>query len=123
MTNYIEEMMKMAGVELKIVGCQSYIRTDNCDGLSCDSCNWYNTNKCYPNFTAEKQIELLKLIIEDNVIGFFKITQGLDKDYILFYEGCRSQHQDFTQALAQLTTELMNAGELDKEKVKEILEG
>lgn len=32
------------------------------------------------------------------------------------------QFPDFTQALAQLTTELMNAGELDKEKVKEILE-
>lgn len=30
--------------------------------------------------------------------------------------------KDFTQALTQLTTELMNAGELDKQNVKEILE-
>lgn len=117
MTNYIELMMETAGCKEKPCPKDEY--DELCKKY--EFCN--NAPHCviYPDFTATKQLELIKLIVEDNVIGFFKITQGLSKDYILFYEGCKSQNKDFTQALAQLITELMNASELDKEEVKEIL--
>lgn len=143
MTNYIEEMMRTAGVKPKYIytvkGQSTTLRVE---------ANWLiwkfkdrkkksvfkvvKVNKYNPDFTAEKQLEIIKLMIvlaerthsqlqiekKDNVWIMYII--GYDSDF----EGTYSvQSQDFTQALAQLTTELMNAGELDKTKVKEILEG
>ncbi len=123
--NHIEEMMKTAGCmpEKRFKECKENAKNIGlCHKYPCIKCESSVFVDKYPDFTAEKQLEIIKLIIKDDVIGFFKITQGLSKDYILFYNNCRAQHKDFTQALAQLTTELMKAGELDKDKVKEVLE-
>lgn len=141
MTNFIEEMMQTAGVEptkiikefptyeaaskfgFKLTGTPKLNKgkfeigsyTNNVDVFQV---HWSE----YPTFTAEKQLEIIKLI--SNKLG----TPGIDIIFFdgtyNFYTGLRfgSSHKDFAQALAQLTTELMRAGELDKEKVKEILQ-
>lgn len=116
MTNFIEQMMKTAGVETR----PKCTKKRKCEDYNCINCDKQGYK--YPTFTAEKQLELIKLI--SNKLG----TPGIDIIFFdgtyNFYTGLRfgSSHQDFAQALAQLTTKLMKAGELDKEKVREIFE-
>ena len=128
MTNCIEEMMETADV------CGDSI-CSNCDrnapgdtlGLFCNGCMSID-EMIYPDFTAEKQLEIIKLIGKfkdfncffDNRSRRWFFSAGLELPVCFDFQ---EENTDFTQALAQLTTELMNAGKLDKEKVKEILEG
>lgn len=113
MTNHIENMMKTAGVTSDFI--PRYIN----GGVAT---YWYLSE--YPEFTAEKQLELIKLIAKtyafyslfDNTKSQeWRIGSVLSFDY-------KVKNKDFEQALAQLTTGLIKAGELDKSKVKEILE-
>lgn len=129
MTDYIEEMMETAGCEEK--RCPNNVYDELCKKY--EFCNNAPHCKIYPDFTAEKQLELIKLISTNRIGKDYKILE-IDRDEIdnLYYfsltnkeDKCQSTYvsnKDFTQALAQLTIELMNAGELDKNKVKEILE-
>lgn len=140
MTNHIEEMMRTAGVEPQYfynVMLQDTIKPEERFPLrSCTKgevisycrdkkyygyCKVNKVIKTYPDFTAEKQLEIIKLLFGGtyDFNGFF----GSDNKYHLHLKSLMAFNQDFTQALAQLTTELMKAGELDKEKVKGILEG
>lgn len=115
MIDYIEQMMKTAGVQK---GIPIYDR-GVCIAIAKDR---------FPDFTAEKQLEIIKLIADsDNGaggIGIFKIAD----DYYCTPEhywqiGKRAtKSQDFAQALAQLTAELMEMDKLDKKKIKEILQ-
>lgn len=142
MTNHIEEMMKTA----EINGNYNYFveeKTLNIPRLDKHVVDKYeirhinfglgyykvwSVRKEYPDFTAEKQLEIIKLI---GLERGFKIIPNEGYDYMLSedtyakYELNKQGYSmtDFTQALANLTTELMNAGDLDKEKVKGILEG
>lgn len=79
------------------------------------------------NFTAEKQLEIIKLIgFSDYSISIYKKGRGAISVAVepnTFKYSYSARAQDFTKALAELTTELMKANELDKEKVKGILEG
>lgn len=132
----IDEMYEKYGIKQKITcthaECPQFsrVKRDKCPATNNEpneECLKYakftTAKRVYPDFTAEKQLALIKWIVKDNIIGFFKITQGLSKDYILFYEGCKSQHEDFTQALAKLTTELYySLPEAQRQEVKEILE-
>lgn len=120
MTNHIEEMLKTAGLEGEF-----YATWDSQETQMKNFQEWTK----YPDFTAEKQLEIIKLIIDKcHTLDIFK---GWAKGSIYYFgsmeEGnmyrYNGRNKDFTQALAQLTTELMNAGELDKSKLKEILEG
>ncbi len=102
MTNYIEEMMKTAGVEPYP---QEILLSNEYE---------------YPDFTPAKQLEIIKLIfkkcfidIQDNNIKFTyydsPITYNMDLN-------------DFAQNLAALVNNIWRKlTELDKEKVKEIL--
>lgn len=115
--NNIEEMMKTAGIQKQWV---EYSRED------IEGCIQLGKKAIYPDFTAEKQLELIMLI---GLERGFKIIPNEGYDYMLSedtyakYELNKQGYSmtDFPQALAQLTTELMKAGGLDKEKVKEIL--
>lgn len=118
MTNYIEEMMKTAGVNLLPLDC------DRCgaQGFALGQCAEVDCKRAYPDFTTEKQIEIIKLIIKSTFtlqiwkMGMSAIEyENVDYDY-------NSCLDNFEQDLAHITTQLMNAGELDKSKVKEILE-
>jgi len=113
MTNYIDEMIKTAGVKGKWIKYETET-TDGCINLG--------SKLTYPDFTAEKQLEVIKLIANEQDFYFYgsgiSVQAGDDaKEFEVLIK------KNFPEALAQLTTELMNAGELDKEKVKEILEG
>lgn len=122
MTNYIEEMMKTADCKKQIMCEWTCKDAEKCNA----SCEHFETKQdVYPPFTAEKQLEVIKLITQNGTLSTLQIEYYIkEKDYKLStYQKVSNYNQDFTQALAQLTTELMNAGELDKEKVKGILEG
>lgn len=142
MTNHIENMMRTAGVE------EQYYSFMSADGntytweLNEDGNEKYNMRFIgrpvlkQRNFTTEKQLEIIKLIgdiyIQSTCIkyGVYAVSDGYyDRDYEeydaeLKYEKCFNygDKNPFEQALAQLTTELMNTGDLGKQKVKEILE-
>lgn len=155
--DYITEMMETAGVESQYfydVILQDTIKPEEKFPLrSCTKgevisycrdkkyygyCKVNKVIKIYPAFTAEKQLEIIKLIIEKN--GFCGFTNFRDKDKwsiscgFTFPIGPKPEKginfnptfrkcETFDQALAQLTTELMKAQELDKKKVKGVLEG
>lgn len=126
MTDYIEQLMKTAGVKPTV----TYFEKVN---PLAEISSAKSVTKAR-NFTAEKQLELIKLLSKNRIGKDYKILE-IEQDEIdnLCYfsltnkdNRCQSTYvsnQDFTQALAQLTIKLMNAGELDKEKVKEIFEG
>lgn len=122
MTNFVEQMMKTAG----------FSQTDIPQYLNDYTYNFWLANE-YPPFTAEKQLELVKLILcSDDIDELNQYYNEIRKCYVFnalslpdeagFKSSWTAENQDFTQALAQLTTELMKAGELDKEKVREVLE-
>lgn len=115
--NHIEEMMETAGVTLIENNCQ------DCP-YNMEECRaYYCADFKYPDFTAEKQLELIKLIgLQGNVCIAKRHYGNCNWMITTHHKNGAGDNQDFTEALAQLTTELMNAGELDKEKVKEILQ-
>lgn len=106
--NYIEEMMKTVGIEK---GKPIY---DHGICIAMDKNN-------YKDFTTEKQIEIIKLIGKAPGLhylgrGTWALSESSGEKNIKIKNG------NFIQALARLTIELMYAGKLDKNKVKEILE-
>ncbi len=131
MTNYIEEMMLTAGIEQEEEKyCFWECRKPELENVPCvnTSCKFYRHKILpFPDFTPEKQLEIIKLIGKTKDFNCFWSEN--DKEWF-FSAGLtlpicfdfQESNKDFSQALAQLTTELMKAGELDKEKVKEILE-
>lgn len=119
--NHIEKMMKTAGVTLIENKCQDCpYNMEECRAYYCPDFK-------YPDFTAEKQLEIIRLI---GLERGFKIIPNEGYDYILSedtyakYELNKQGYSmtDFPQALAQLTTELMKADKLDKEDINRILE-
>lgn len=120
--NYIEQMMKMSGVEQEEEKyCYWECKNPELRNIACNNtqCTHYrHVIHPYPPFTAEKQLELIKLISDFRLYAMEDGTYDIRGRYIEVTD----TKGNFSQALAQLTTELMNAGELDKEKVKEVLE-
>ena len=106
MINYIEEMMKITGVEKYLVTTTDY--TKNPINIHIEKLNT-------PIFTAEKQLEIIKMMDGITIKSDCFIVQDLN--LVMYFNG-----KDFTQALAQLTIELIYLGKLDKNKVKGILE-
>lgn len=146
--NYIEAMMQTAGCKRQYCGWLDMGDLDTnyqmvrCDTLEewqeeCEfsrtsySCNednkdWQKPELLYPDFSVEKQLEIIKLIMKTGNLTFsdakIPIPSRKNKPISIWCNDGVAYSDYFTQALAQLTTELMNADELDKTKVKEILE-
>ncbi len=124
MTNYIEEMMRTAGVEPTI----TYFEAVN--PLAKISSAELVTRK--REFTTEKQLEVIKLILISDNIDYLNQYYSEILDCYVFEcfslpelrerSSWTTQNKYFELALAELVIMLMKAGELDKEKVKEILE-
>lgn len=123
MTNYIEEMMQTAG------GSDCHYCAYQREECGCNYCD----TVIYPTFTPAKQLEIIKLIMPElktkwGSLSFDKENDKYCATFITHERLTKGEHglygnnKDFAQALAQLTTELMKTGELDKEKVKEILQ-
>lgn len=74
------------------------------------------------DFTAEKQIELIKMIMKAGSFAGFTYDAILTS-YVLCFNLINSQENvDFSEALAGLALHLIEAGELDKEEVRRVLE-
>ncbi len=125
MTDYIENMMKTARIKpcyQKRIECKDgYEIGHSCNNPPCISCDKAVFEDVYPVFTAEKQLEIIKLIGKSTDLHYFgygmsSLSESSDEGVI------EVKNNDFPQALARLTTELMKANELDKKKVKGILE-
>lgn len=124
----IEEMYKAYGASQKIM-CEWTCRDSNICNAECEH---YQTRKeVYPPFTAEKQLELIKLVlgIEDSNLYIYKnsrfyVFELSDYDrFALDFERIvvRVESKNFEIGLAKFISKLSDY--LDHTKVKEILEG
>lgn len=117
MTNYIEQLMKKAGVDSEVVSEQ--ILTD----YGVES---VGVKQVYPAFTPEKQLELIKLIGKELVSLNYrqhKDFYAMQVDSVNRYCGIYKEADTFEELLADIIVELIKLGELDKSEVKRILEG
>ena len=79
-----------------------------------------------PIFTAEKQLKIIKLIGKfETSVRIYTIPYENDNLHWYFSIPDENGHfccqnKDFHQALAQLTIELINAGKLYRNRIKEI---
>lgn len=117
MTNHIEKMMKVAGVECSTkcapIGA-------NCKN-GCDNCE--RRQVFYPPFTPAKQLELIKLIADFHCLkdlnGFWDMT-SVDMGKHQIYSLCCEK--SFEDSLAEFATHLIARITIDKAEVKRILE-
>ena len=99
-----------------------------CDGLDCFTCTAKCNNGKYPEFTAEKQIELIKWLIQKNFYDERIIRSNFEKTY--FYcsyidDYCESAYFDkFEEALANVFNYFwQDLTEQERTEIKEILRG
>ena len=135
MTNHIEQLMKAAGVKPVILTDCSFINikkgyeigTDCCpacedERLKCEDCEHSKlTKRLYPAFTPEKQLELIKLIAQEDR-GFHSVHFSewtceschsiYDRSYFLEWAAGAT----FEEALARLLILLIKQKHLKKRK-------
>lgn len=122
-------MMKKACVIGRPKDCHRY-----CEG-KCEYCDWYNSDVIYPHFTAEKQIDIIKIISKINIDNYSCISLDYDtntQQYICMLDEYNNngihvgvelgKNQCFAQALVKLTCRLIDDNKINKDIVKEILE-
>lgn len=143
--NHIEEMMKTAGVKkcehfrqynyAQVPYGKEELKKSQDNGIECirirnctdenNTCIYW-TELFYPSFTAEKQLKLINLIrLNDCNIAIYTRPNNhiaISTQPHAFKLSYNASAFKFEEALAQLTTQLISAGELDKEKVKEVLQ-
>ena len=80
----------------------------------------YPYTKCYPDFTSEKQIEILKLLCQRR---FIELGLTPDDEYFLYDHGyCQSHSQYFEEAVAKFVSMIwQDLTEDEKQQIKEIL--
>lgn len=116
-------MMQAANVQTHPGGCTNDDVNEYCNDCpgDCDDCPWwYDPHEYYPEFTDEKQLKIIKLMIEGK--SNFTAFRDFSGKYHFCYGYEAGRNMDFSQALAQLTARLINTKELDKQNIKEILE-
>ena len=118
--NPIDQMMECYGVEKKV-----YCDWTCKDSSLCNAdCEHYNElTLFYPPFTAEKQIELIKLLamIDTFAMRYWRGIFVCKVNGIYSSLSKKEGETNFANALAELVTELKK--KLDYQRVKEILEG
>ena len=129
MTNY-EKLCEAVEIESIDSGCcckkddsiciRGYIVDASCPE-NCTNCEYFERHSMLlPLFTAEKQIELIKLLMNAGCFtGYTYKTEA--KQYILSYALKNCHNENFSEALAGLVLQLIEAGELDKDKVRKVL--
>lgn len=103
MTNYVNELMKAAGVDRLPRPCNECEHYMDC-GSGCQT--------PYPSFTPAKQLELIKLIAKRK--GYSVIGEQID--YFTEIDGLT-----FEEAIAQITSNAISSKILNKSEVKRVL--
>ena len=113
--NEIEKMYKNAEIELIVrdnaIGRGYYIEHQRVEE--------------YPPFTAEKQLELIKFLMEQEDFSWTIVRRGKNTEYTFYvgYEYSSGGFKEFTEALAGLINNLwQDLTEKERKQVKEILE-
>ena len=75
----------------------------------------------YPDFTAKKQIELIKLIGLQGNINIVKHDYNGLWSITTHYKNGMSENENFSETLVNLVLQLIEAGELNNEKVRKVL--
>ena len=107
----IEKMYENAGINKR---CHANIKFEDCI-YSPSDCGNYN----YPDFTAEKQLEITKFLLKKAVYYDVK-----DDKYWFYYEECESAgYKPFDEAIAHFINKLwQDLTEEERNNIKEILE-
>ena len=123
--NPIDQMMECYGVE-KRAYCEWCENSDLCYSY-CEHLG--EKTLYYPPFTAEKQIELIKLLLDEN--KGYNLTLYFDTElrkYVMevfetdaMFSSVNPENVNFEECLASLITQLYEY--LPRQRVKEILEG
>lgn len=109
--NEIEKLYENAGIEK-----QSYFVRQK------ETYNIFEIK--YPPFTAEKQLELIKFLMEQEDFSWIIAQQGKDTEYAFYvgYEYSSKDFREFTEALAGLINNLwQDLTEEEKEQIRGIL--
>lgn len=120
----IEKMYENAGVKKEVISCPAEYYGYNCtrNNLGDEDCTCYG--RCYPPFTAEKQIELIKWLIQKDFSDEHIIQSSFEKTY--YYCSFNQENQKaftkFEEALAYVLNYLWQSLlEEEKQQIKEIL--
>lgn len=116
-TNY-DKLCEAAGIQQQY-NCRPHIDLCCKLGLCSPACAEY------PAFTAEKQIELIKILAKDNRLNIAQLDLTGDMRYMVslgFKMEINFGGESIEEALACLALQLLEAGELDKEEVRRVLE-
>jgi hypothetical protein len=108
----VEKMYENAGFEIPIARLKIF-KNDNGEIYTC------------PPFAAEKQIELIKLLMEQDDFSWAISQQGKVTEYAFYvgYEYSSGDFKEFTEALAGIINNLwQDLAEEEKQQVKGILE-
>lgn len=119
----IEKMYENAGVKKEIIPCPAKYY-----GYNCTRNNWDDTDcSCniegYPPFTAEKQIELIKWLLQNKRLCIRKAEYS-NNFYMdtLFNRLDGVDNQDFEICLASLVNNLwQDLTDIERKQIKEIL--
>ena len=128
MMSEIEKLYELAG-EKPILICDNGYTTINCHYSPKDCGFICNTKKIYPPFTAEKQLELIKVIAKGQIGGICieinvkdTVTISARQDWNRYFE-FQEWGSDLPEALAKLITNLwQDLTETEKAEIKRILE-
>lgn len=123
--NEVEKMYSNAGVEAKNKCKSSQCIVTNPHPDWCNKCE--GLSKAYPPFTAEKQIELIKFLIQKNFYDERIIRSNFEKTYFYcsyMYDYCESEYfEKFEEALANVFNYFwQDLTEEERKQIKEILE-
>ena len=109
----IEKMYENAGINKR---CCANIKFEDCIYLPSD-CGYYN----YPDFTAEKQIKLIKFLLDKYCD--IRIRKNLEGAYyITSFNDISCFSENFEETLASFTnTHLQDLTDQEKEEIRNIL--
>lgn len=130
--NEVEKMYENAGINTvsqKTKDCNCCYYYEEAYDAPCHVCT---ADKCpfekniIPPFTAEKQLELIKLLMEQDDFSWTIAQQGKDTEYAFYvsYEYSSGGFKEFTEALAGIINNLWQKTltEKERQRIKGILE-
>lgn len=123
----VTKLYENAGVKKGIIPCPANYYGYDCTGNNRDDKDCSCATEGYPLFTAEKQLELIKWLIQKNFYDERIIRSNYEKTYFYcsyLYDYCESEYfEKFEEALANVINYFwQDLTEEERKQIKEILE-